>query len=62
MNHIATIPFSGDTSRAFDLAIASLTSIGFRVTNRESRAVAFRGPGMNSTRQSPLLGATAITD
>jgi hypothetical protein len=60
MNHIATIPFSGDTSRAFDLAIASLTSIGFRVTNRESRAVAFRGPGMNSTRQSPLLGATEV--
>ena len=61
MHHSAAIPFSGDSSRAFDLAISSLTSIGFRIENRDSGVVEFSGPGMNSTRESPLRGASQLT-
>ena len=61
MHHSAAIPFSGDSSRAFDLAISSLTSIGVRIENRDSGVVEFSGPGMNSTRESPLGGASQLT-
>ena len=60
MHHSAAIPFSGDPSLAFDLAISLLTGIGFRIEKRDSGVVQFTGPGMNSTRESPLRGASQL--
>lgn len=40
--------------------MAILTTNGFAVSEKNSLAIEFRGPGMNSTRQNPILGATRI--
>lgn len=60
MQHTNTIPFDGDTGRAFDLAMSSLTSLGFRVVSRDETRMEMAGPGMNSSRQSALLGASRL--
>jgi hypothetical protein len=60
MRYENQVPFRGDLGRAFDLAIASLTSLGFRIVEKTATSVAFEGPGMVNTRQSPLTGASAI--
>ena len=60
MTYSLTVPFSGNPSRALDFAVSTLTGVGFRLETRESSSLELTGPGMNSTRQSPLLGATRI--
>jgi hypothetical protein len=55
-----TVPFHGDGAKALEAAIAPLTSLGFRIVDKSATAVEFQGPGMNSTRESALLGATRI--
>lgn len=50
----------GDERGAIDLALSALTSLGFRVTDRASGYLELQGPGMNSTSQSPLVGASRI--
>lgn len=60
MSHTATVPFNGDSAKAFDLAIATLTPIGFRLEEKTPSSLRFSGPGMLSSRQSPLLGASSI--
>lgn len=60
MQHTAEAAFSGDTGRAFDLAVSALTGIGFRLTERTAHAVELTGPGMTNSRQSPLAGASRI--
>ncbi len=41
-------------------ALATLTNNGFTIVNREKHSVDLTGPGLNSTKQNPLLGASAI--
>jgi hypothetical protein len=60
MTYTQTISFDGNTAKAFDLAAAALTSIGFRLTSRDGSSLEMIGPGMTSTRQSTLLGASRI--
>jgi hypothetical protein len=60
MTYTKTISFEGKTAKAFDLAVAALTSLGFRMTSRDRSALDLTGPGMMSTRQSALLGASRI--
>ena len=60
MDFERTVVFHGDSERAFDLALATLTAAGFRVSSKTSATVDFEGPGMNSTQQSPLVGASRI--
>jgi hypothetical protein len=60
MQYAASLPFRGQPDRAFSLAEASLTSIGFRLTGRTPELLEAAGPGMSSTRQSPLVGASCI--
>ena len=55
-----TRPIAGDHGRAFGLALASLTSCGFRVTDKSAERMELVGPGMNNSRQSPLVGASRI--
>jgi hypothetical protein len=42
-------------------AIVTLTNNGFAITHRDARSVSLTGPGLNSTRQNPILGASKIT-
>ncbi len=41
--------------------ISTLTQNGFAITHRNTTSVSLTGPGLNSTRQNPLLGASKIT-
>jgi hypothetical protein len=60
MQYAASLPFRGDTDRAFGLAESALTAIGFRVTGRTTGSLEMIGPGMNSSRESALVGASRI--
>ena len=43
-----------------DSAVQTLTNNGFAIVDRSEDSVTLHGPGLNSTRQNPLLGATRI--
>jgi hypothetical protein len=58
--YTASVPFHGDTEKAFGLAESALTSIGFRIVQRTDHALDLVGPGMNSSRESALVGASQI--
>jgi hypothetical protein len=60
MQYAASLPFRGSTDKAFGLAESALTAIGFRLTERTAASVEMVSPGMNSTRQSALVGASRI--
>jgi hypothetical protein len=55
-----SVPFSGDTSKAFGLAESALSALGFRITQRSAETFEVVGPGMNSSRESALTGASRI--
>jgi len=60
MDYSSKVPFQGQFRDALTLAIGALTTLGFRVAARDEQAIEFMGPGLNSTRQNALLGATRI--
>jgi hypothetical protein len=60
MQYTASLPFDGNVSQAFGLAEAALSGLGFRITQRTAAELELTGPGMNSNRQSPLVGASRI--
>lgn len=60
MDYTQSVPFPGDIEKAFDYASVVLGTNGFRTTQRQYGVVEFAGPGMYSTRQNPILGATQI--
>jgi len=60
MRYDTSLRFNGDPSAALEGAIAPLTALGFRIVERGPTSIDFAGPGMNSSRQSALLGATRI--
>jgi hypothetical protein len=60
MVYTSKVPFQGQLRDALTLAISALTTLGFRVAARDEHSIDFMGPGMHSTRQNALLGATHI--
>ena len=60
MQYAASLPFCGDTAKAFGLAESALTALGFRLADRAAYSMDWAGPGMNSSRESGLMGATRI--
>jgi hypothetical protein len=60
MDYSSKVPFQGQFRDALTLAIGALTTLGFHVAARDEQAIEFTGPGLNSTRQNALLGATRI--
>ena len=60
MRYAASLPFRGRADEAFGLAEAALTALGFRLADKSAAAREWVGPGMNSSRESALLGATRI--
>jgi hypothetical protein len=60
MQYTSSLPFRGDQAKAFELAASALTALGFRLTERTESSLQFVGPGMNSSRESGLMGATGI--
>lgn len=55
-----TVDTTGASSDVLQAALMQLTSQGFVIERRDAQSAELIGPGMNSTRQSPLLGASAI--
>lgn len=60
MQYTSSLPFSGSIDKAFRLAESALTGIGFRITERTAGSLEMVGPGMNSSRESALVGASRI--
>jgi hypothetical protein len=60
MQYAASLPFGGNTDKALGLAESTLTAVGFRLTERTADSMEWAGPGMHSTRQSALVGASRI--
>lgn len=55
-----TVPMRRDAGEALEKARAVLLAAGFRAGASERGGVVFLGPGLNSTRQNPLLGASRL--
>jgi hypothetical protein len=48
------------TSDVLQRAIATLTNNGFAIITLDENSASLTGPGLNSTRQNPLLGASKV--
>ena len=61
---MTTFSTSAVTTRPTDdvllAALVTLTNNGFTIVNRDEKSADLTGPGLNSTRQNPLLGASRI--
>ena len=51
---------AGLTDDVLKSAVATLTTNGFKITHYDKTCVALVGPGLNSTKQNPILGASKI--
>jgi hypothetical protein len=49
-----------DIERTFSNAVHVLETVGFKILSCDKQHAELQGPGLNSTKQNPLLGATAI--
>jgi hypothetical protein len=52
---------TGSSDDVLRTAIVTLTSNGFAISHRNSKSVSLKGPGLNNTRQNPILGASKIS-
>lgn len=60
MIYETSLSFNGSVARAFAVAESILLPNAFIITEKTTTAIAFRGGGMTSIRQNPLLGASQI--
>lgn len=51
---------SGSPESALQFALTTLTNQGFKIVRQDYHAVTLTGPGLQSTSQNPLLGASEI--
>lgn len=58
--YTASVSYSGETAPAFDRALNILAAAGFTLQEKGSDSIEFHGPGLNSSRESAILGATKI--
>jgi len=52
--------FAGDASVAFSAVEATLLPNGFRIAETHPHQLVLKGPGMQSTKENPVRGATEI--
>ncbi len=57
MEHSNSITFMGDVDTARRILMAN----GFALVAHDDVSMEFTGPGMQSTKQNPILGASRIT-
>ena len=55
-----SVAFSGDPERLLSVASTILMTNGFAVVEQDAARILFAGPGLNSTKQNPLLGASSV--
>lgn len=51
---------SKPTGEMLQAALVTLTNNGFTIAKRDATSASLNGPGLNSTKQNPLLGASSI--
>ncbi len=56
----ASTSYSGESAPAFDRALSILGAAGFTIQQQDRDSIEFTGPGLNSSRESAILGATKI--
>jgi hypothetical protein len=61
MDYSHTQDYPGDSTRALEHIVETFSQLGFRIEKRDPRSVQLTGPGMNNTRQSPLVGVSALS-
>ncbi len=60
MFYETSIPYSKDPQDALLLARSVLTQTGFRIESLDNRCLEAHGPGLQSTHQNPLRGASRV--
>lgn len=60
MNTFSTFAVTPKSQNALQAALIPLINNGFAIVNRDENSANLSGPGLNSTRQNPLLGASKI--
>lgn len=61
MSHYSTYAVTSEpTEGILHAALSILTNNGFTIVTRNESTACLTGPGLNSTRQNPLLGASKI--
>ena len=60
MEYEKSVPVAGDAGRAMETVVAALTLFGFRVAGKREAEVELLGPGMYSSKQNPLVGASRV--
>ena len=58
--HRVEVVVDGDPIEAGERAARALAHRGFRIDHRSGSSIRLTGPGLRSTRQDPLLGASAV--
>ena len=58
LEYSKTVPFRGRAPRALDVARAALVGQSFEIVASGERELRVKGPGMTSTRESPLKGVS----
>ena len=61
MQYTTQIPVRSRESDILNKAADLLIACGFNLTSHDKNEVTLQGPGMRSTNQNPILGATEIT-
>ncbi|MCD4830383.1 MAG: hypothetical protein K8R02_01085 [Anaerohalosphaeraceae bacterium] len=62
MDYEKSIPFSGNTEKAFDIALSILMPNSFAVIRKDDKSIELAGPGgFMNTNQNPLIGVSQIT-
>ncbi|MEM8671062.1 MAG: hypothetical protein AAGG48_26285 [Planctomycetota bacterium] len=61
MTYYQSVTFEGDPGKVLSAASQILMPQGFTVTQQQEHRLEFDGPGMNSSRQDPIRGASEIT-
>src|ERR671933_179140 len=56
MEYAKTVPFTGRSAKALDIARSTLLPLGFQVVSSSDHELRATGPGINSTRENPLKG------
>lgn len=59
-DYTTTASFAGPAEPVLAAALATLTGSGFRIVDRTATGAVLTGPGLNSTRENPLLGASRV--
>lgn len=60
MNYTRSLKLDGSPDAAILSVLTTLTNNGFQIRKRGDRSASLSGPGLNSTKQNPLLGASEV--